>query len=182
MDKINVTVLFSGGIDSTACINMFHGKQYKIKLLYIDYGQKSCEMEKKTVLNIANEMNLPISIRKYYSEHIYSVGEILGRNLFLLSAALLEQTSAGLIAMGIHAGTNYYDCSIDFFNLASSLISNYSAGQIAFVAPFIEWNKKEIWEYSKLNNLDRYKTYSCELGLIQPCKKCLSCKDLEFLK
>lgn len=42
-------------------------------------------------------------------------------------------------------------------------------------------NKIEVWEYAKSKRVPINLTYSCELGLKQPCGKCPSCKDLIIL-
>ncbi len=181
MEKVNVTILFSGGLDSTSCVHIFSGEEYSRNLLFVDYGQLSNKQERSTVLQIAKEMEIPLKICEYKNNITLHSGEILGRNLFLLSAALMEGHNKGIIAMGIHSGTSYYDCSPDFYKVAKEIVNNYSSGRLTFVAPFLNWDKLEIYNYFIKNKLNRYKTYSCELGLQQPCGKCRSCKDLEYL-
>lgn len=48
---------------------------------------------------------------------VFSDGLIMGRNLFLLSSALMyKRIKSGIIAIGIHAGTDYVDCGKAFID------------------------------------------------------------------
>jgi 7-cyano-7-deazaguanine synthase len=57
----------------------------------------------------------------------------------------------------------------------------YTDGMVNISTPFIDWKKNEIYNYTKKNKIPVHLTYSCELGEKQPCGKCKSCKDLEYL-
>ena len=87
----------------------------------------------------------------------------------------------GIISIGIHRGTNYYDCSEPFFKDVSFLIDQSTNGKVLLDAPFLKWNKAEIWEFCKLSNVPIGKAYSCESGSEKPCGKCQTCKDLKKL-
>ena len=87
----------------------------------------------------------------------------------------------GVIAIGIHAGTAYYDCSRSFILKAGRLVEEYTDGAITVAAPFVDWTKREIWDYCSVKEVPVNLTYSCEVGGEQPCGSCLSCKDLEAL-
>ena len=86
--------------------------------------------------------------------------------------------SSGLIAIGIHSGTNYFDCSTSFFQSVAQIVEGYTDNTIQITAPFLTWSKKDIIQYCFLEGIPLELTYSCELGLQQPCSKCLTCKDL----
>jgi 7-cyano-7-deazaguanine synthase len=92
-----------------------------------------------------------------------------------------NEFKSGLIATGIHSGTNYIDCTPNFISSLQRVINIYSGGEIILAAPFLNWNKLDIWNYCKIKNVPYKITYSCEMGLKQPCGKCLSCKDLTKL-
>jgi 7-cyano-7-deazaguanine synthase len=181
MKKRNVIVLSSGGIDSTACIHFYLKRKYEVTSLFVDYGQLSKNKEAKSSLNIAKYFNIPyrkIKIKNYKS---FSQGYIQGRNALLLTIALINsEFETGIIAIAIHSGTEYSDCSQYFVDHIQLLFDDYSKGTIKIGVPFINFYKYEIWKYCKKNNIPLNLTYSCELGLKQPCNKCSSCKD--FLK
>ena len=85
------------------------------------------------------------------------------------------------IKIGIHAGTGYPDCSKPFITPIQEVVNAYANGIVEILAPFIDWQKSDIYSYSKSNNVPIHLTYSCECGGPPPCGKCLSCKDRELL-
>lgn len=175
-------ILHSGGIDSTALINYYLKLNNTIKSLHINYGQVACKNERKAVNQICKYYNIEKINFDLKSQLSFSKGVIQGRNLFLLATALLATSfKKGQIALGIHKGTNYVDCSESFLNLINQLFSLYSNGKIVVAAPFIQFNKKQIFKYCQQESVPLEMTYSCELGLKQPCGKCPSCKELIIL-
>ena len=112
------------------------------------------------------------------SEVAFSPGEILGRNAFLIFAAVLvSRLKPQIIALGIHEGSSYYDCSEGFLGDIQTLVNGYTAGRIRIAAPFLKWDKPTIWEFCKMIGVPVDSTYSCERGGVPPCGSCLSCKD-----
>ena len=110
------------------------------------------------------------------------MGEIRGRNGFLVLAALMAKPRfAGILALGIHAESPYYDCGIRFLNLMKSVVSDYTLGTVQLDAPFIELTKPEIVEYCRIHNVPLELTYSCERGSSPPCGSCDSCGDRRAL-
>jgi len=185
MHNINqheVLVLLSGGIDSTACVNYYIRKNNNVSALFIDYGQISRMHETKASEAVSKYYNIPLRKISVKGGREWGGGCILGRNAFLLYTALMNfKHEIGLISIGIHSGTNYWDCSKDFVTIIKKCFNAYSNDCISLDVPFLEWNKRDIWDYCTTEKIPVEKTYSCELGLKQPCGKCLSCKDLEKL-
>jgi 7-cyano-7-deazaguanine synthase len=87
----------------------------------------------------------------------------------------------GMVAIGIHSGTEYRDCSDYFLRQVQSSFDVYTEGRIFISAPFLHWTKKEICEYCRTMKVPFELTYSCEAGHDQPCGQCLSCIDRGFL-
>lgn len=109
-------------------------------------------------------------------------GYVLGRNAFLLHVALMAFSHpAGIIALGIHSGTRYVDCTAGFLRHMQASFDLYADGRIRVDAPFLNWSKREIWEFCRKIGAPLELTYSCENGADQPCGKCASCQDLEAL-
>ncbi|KUO48824.1 MAG: hypothetical protein APF76_18260 [Desulfitibacter sp. BRH_c19] len=177
-----VLVLSSGGIDSTAVIKFYLNQSFEVSTLFVDYGQLSLKNEEKAVTKVCEYYNVPLKKIGFFGFKKKTDGFILGRNALLLHIALMEfKQPKGLIGIGIHSSTSYVDCSNEFVNIMQASFDLYTNGCISIGAPFLNWGKKEICEYCVNNQVPLNLTYSCELGLDQPCGRCLSCRDLEVI-
>lgn len=113
----------------------------------------------------------------------WSEGFIPARNaLLLLSGLMACPFPAAILAIGIHSGTQYSDCSPMFLRAMQDLLDIYTNGRVRIVAPFLTWNKRQIWDYCNKQQVPLDLTYSCEAGRDQPCGSCRSCRDLETLR
>lgn len=177
-----VMVLLSGGIDSSACVAYYLSHRFSVSALFVDYGQKAAKHEIRAARFISKAYKVPLRILTLSNGKRWGGGCILGRNAFLLYTGLMNfKYESGLIAIGVHSGTAYWDCSEDFILLTQNCFKSYSGGCISIDAPFLKWNKREIWDYCVRKKVPLKFTYSCELGKTQPCGRCLSCRDLESL-
>jgi 7-cyano-7-deazaguanine synthase len=177
-----VMVLLSGGIDSSACIAYYLSQRFLVTALFVNYGQKSAKREVRAARLISKAYRVPLKVIKLSGGKSWGGGCILGRNAFLLYAGLMNfKHENGLIAIGVHSSTTYWDCSEEFIKKIQDSFESYSKGCISVDAPFLKWNKKEIWNFCIKEKVPLEYTYSCELGKEQPCGQCLSCKDLEAL-
>jgi len=175
-------ILLSGGIDSTACVHYFQKEKYKVKSVFVDYGQKARERELSSAKKISECYNIEFNKVVVKTSKEFSSGEILGRNAFLIFAVIMYQkTIPGIISLGIHSGTPYYDCSEEFVNNINDILNGYTGGRVLLHAPFLKWDKYMIYQYCKDNEVPIHLTYSCENGTVPPCGKCLSCKDRKAL-
>ena len=177
----NVIVLSSGGIDSTACLFYYLSNGYSPYPLWIDYGQVSKGPELKAVKAVTTHFSLPLKIIKVQglqNKLTESGDEFRGRNLLLGSIGVCAfPFSHGLIAMGIHEGTNYRDCSIDFQEEIDTLVQTVSNGRLAIDFPFGKLTKLEIARFCKETDVPLNLTYSCLRGVVPPCGICLACQD-----
>ena len=171
-------VLLSGGIDSTACIHYYLSQDYEVQGVFIDYGQKANEKEAISAEKIVLHYKIDLNKLTFKTTQNFNQGEIKGRNAFLVLAAILAYPDfKGIIALGIHSDTPYYDCSRSFVNDMNNILREYSSGQVLLDTPFLKWNKTMIYKYCKDNDVPVYLTYSCENGGENPCGKCLSCRE-----
>src|SRR6267378_1112260 len=109
---MNALVLLSEGIDSSCCVAFYRRMRYDVTGVLVDYGQPVNQKEEQSAKAIANHYAIPLHIVRCSGPSAEFQDEIPGRNAFLVFAALLyHPTFAGLLALGIHAGTTYYDCS-----------------------------------------------------------------------
>ena len=80
-------VLLSGGLDSAARVH-FYLQNFAVRGLHLSYGQPSERQEHEAAVSIANHYQIPLSIIQLNGARPKECGEILGRNSFLLFAAL----------------------------------------------------------------------------------------------
>ena len=174
-------VLLSGGIDSTACIHFYSQTDRPVEALFINYGQAARISEEKAAIRVAEHYGIHLNTISLAGGYPKADGFIPARNLLLISIALMEkQLSISAIALGIHAGTNYPDCSEGFISDAQAITRFCQPELVTILAPFVTWDKNLIINYCKEEKVPIQLTYSCESS-DEPCGICLSCKDREFL-
>lgn len=179
---MKVYVLLSGGIDSMACIHFYLSLGYDVKCIFCNYGQPSLIRERSAALTIAEFFNVPLEIISIQHIDIPAFGEICGRNALLIFAAFSKiQYGSYKIALGIHSGSTYSDCSQAFINSINNVLDIYTNGKVITEAPFILWDKADIINYCQIKALPLNLTYSCEVGSFPPCGTCYSCKDRKEL-
>lgn len=182
LGKKAVCILLSGGLDSAACIQFYLRRGFRVTAVHIDYGQSAAHAEEDASRKIAKHYRIARTKLYLDGTHTKGPGLIHGRNAFLLFTALLHLgLSVRAIAIGIHAGTHYSDCSKSFVDSIQRVFDLYTDGSLRVATPFLQWNKKEIWEFSLKEHVPTKLTYSCEKGGDLPCGHCLSCKDREAL-
>ncbi|WP_288960302.1 7-cyano-7-deazaguanine synthase [uncultured Sulfitobacter sp.] len=176
--EVEAVVLLSGGIDSACCAYMLTQQGYKVSGMFVDFGQASRTPEREFSKAITERLGISLKVVDVASEKAFETGEILGRNAFLAFTALVHSPpNIKLIAMGLHAGTPYYDCSQVFLDRIDTLVKECSSGSVSMIAPFINWQKNDVYEYFKASGIPLNQTYSCERGTIPACGTCNSCKD-----
>ena len=96
--------------------------------------------------------------------------------MFILAACSVKQPPFR-VAIGIHTGTPYYDCTKAFLDDCQRILDGYFSGTVGVEAPFLKHWKSDIIQYAKENKVPLDLTYSCLMQDKQPCGKCSSCKD-----
>jgi len=181
-NRSTVTVLLSGGIDSTACIYFYLDQHFPVQPIFVNYGQPASRAEATSARAVCAFYKLRLRTIRIQGPRIPRSGEILARKLALISCALMEVgLRTNLIALGIHGGTRYFDCSRAFTKLCEQLLEGYTDGRVRIGAPFLTMDKGQIWNFCKLHRVPIHLTWSCEANSTKPCGKCLSCKDKESL-
>lgn len=180
--KNSVDVLVSGGIDSAALLAFYLRQRFSARGLFVDFGQPAATQEQRAAILVCKHYGVRLSIMTVKCPAKFSSGEILGRNAFLVFGAILAcGARTGMIAIGIHEGSPYYDCTEGFVKSIQAVVDGYAAGRIKVATPFLKWGKQVIWEFCKKERVPVNATYSCENGGMRPCGECLSCKDREAL-
>ena len=175
-------VLMSGGIDSTACASFLLQHGNSVTGFFVDHGQKAAIPETQSVSKVSSFLNIPLETVTMKLGAKFGTGELIGRNALLVFTAIMAlQLRSGTIALGIHSGTAYYDCTVPFLETTNRLVAEYTDGQMELIAPFIEWSKKDVFEQFKASGVPIELTYSCEGGQVPACGTCLSCRDRRIL-
>jgi 7-cyano-7-deazaguanine synthase len=181
--KSCIVMLLSGGMDSVACAHYLQKGGQLVRGVFVDYGQKAALPERNAAERLSAVLGIELSTIQLKTQQSFGTGEISGRNAFFIFCCLLilghERPDA--IALGIHAGTPYYDCSPPFVEMVGRLVAEYTDGRTRVVAPFIDWTKQEIFEYCTQARIPIDVSYSCESGETPPCGCCLSCRDRRML-
>ena len=180
---MDVWVLMSGGIDSTACAHYFVERGDNVTGIFVDYGQLAAYPERQAAQRVAEFLQLPLPILAFECGQRFDIGEITGRNAFLIFAALMGiHPQTGALSLGVHAGTSYYDCGQEFISQIGEVVNRYSEGKLALHCPFLQQDKAFVYDYARTKGIPLSLTYSCEFGTVPPCGKCMSCRDLNVLQ
>jgi 7-cyano-7-deazaguanine synthase len=151
-NRKKVLVLLSGGIDSSCCVVFYRQLGYEVVSAFIDYGQPVNQKEEQSAKAIADHYAIPLHVIRCSGPPVDFHGEIVGRNAFLAFVALLYLPKfVGLIALGIHSGTTYYDCSEHFTYHLGIILSGYRNGELVLATPFLRWTKQMLYDYCTEN-------------------------------
>ena len=173
-------ILASGGVDSSTLLWTSVKQGLTPTALFVDYGQAAAEAEGGALARFCSGLSVPWRRVRYQSSG-FGAGEVLGRNAFLLHIALLEfPSTTGVVALGIHAGTGYADCSPDFIEVMERSYEFHTGGAITVAAPFLYWAKQDVYRLAIKLNVPLAQTHSCEASNL-PCGRCRSCLDRRLL-
>jgi 7-cyano-7-deazaguanine synthase len=174
------TILLSGGLDSATALAAF-GREHSVNAAWIGYGQAAERAERNAAQNLARAFDIQLREILVSGDH-FGAGEIVGRNAFLVHAALLGLGPGPVsLVMGIHAGTDYRDCTPEFGRVMQASLDFHRDGEVQLVLPFVTWQKSDIYGYAIELDVPIDMTWSCEDGGEIPCGSCLSCGDRERL-
>jgi len=179
----HATVLMSGGIDSAACAALLIDQGLEVSAVFVDHGQAAVDFERVAVRSLAAVLRIEVQELAFTGAAPFGSGELVGRNAFLVfSAMFATRARSSRIALGLHAGTPYYDCSPAFVDTINRAVAEHTDNGVRVVAPFIEWTKREVYDYFIHAGLPIELTYSCESGCMPTCGRCASCQDRKALQ
>ena len=171
-------VLMSGGIDSSASAVAVRKEGYETLGLFVDYGQRAARSEWRALQDVANHLDLEVKKVELGFRLASQSGEFFGRNaLLVLTAAGITESRPLMIALGIHALSEYYDTQPLFLRQMQRLLDGYFAGSVVLTAPFLAYPKAEVIAFARDNGVPLDMTYSCEEQNAPPCLRCPSCED-----
>jgi 7-cyano-7-deazaguanine synthase len=173
-------VLAGGGVDSTTCIHQLIREGFRVRALHVDYGQRASTQEWAAVRRVATKLGIADLQAKILPGILYRGGELVGRNTALIALALLHlRPDEGLICIGVHAGTPFFDCSPAYVASIARLVAEQTDSKVRLVAPLLDLLKPAVVERARHLGVDLSETYSCQHGDAAPCRSCHSCLDRE---
>ena len=173
----SVCVLLSGGIDSMVASHLLIQEGIQLSALFVDYGQAARQQEAKASRRVAKFLCIEHQIISIKFPCKFASGEIPFRNGLLVYAAAVQSKKNSDIALGVHAGVPYPDCSVKFLDALEVSLVRSNNLPVRLIAPLKTWTKSEIIAYTFRENLPIGITYSCEFGAPSPCGVCFSCLD-----
>jgi 7-cyano-7-deazaguanine synthase len=166
-------------VDSALTASMLLDEGAEVAALFIDYGQPAADAERSASCDIARTMNLPWRDLTVRGLLVQAAGEIPGRNDLLIASASACFPHHD-VALGVHAGTGYPDCSPAHRQAWQQLLDVQHGGTTRLLTPLIDLTKGEVFALAARAGLPLDKTHSCESSN-QPCGTCRSCKDRESI-
>lgn len=175
---VPVTVLLSGGLDSTACLSFYREADSPVDAVFVDYGHPAAAFEREAAEAVARAYEVRLATVSCSGISVTPTADVPGRNGLLFFAALVHGGfRPRLIAAGIHAGTPYYDCSAAFLESVDTIVRNHTRGCVRVAAPFLNWTKRMVWDFCATHAAPINLTRSCDSGTAEPCGRCVSCLD-----
>jgi len=175
-EAATVTVLLSGGADSAALLAQLLDGDLKPSALFVDYDQPALAEERRASRGVARRMRVEWASMTFKSTvTLPTTGEIRGRNAMLLAAAD-HACPTDYVAIGVHGGTDYPDCSRAFIDAWQAVLVVQHGGATRVLAPFLDLGKQDVLALAAKTPHLLEATYSCERAG-GPCGKCLSCRD-----
>lgn len=171
-------MLLSGGIDSAVVAGLLCQNR-PVTGVWVDYGQAAAAAESEASERIAEHLLMPLRKMQIPSISPAAGGEIPHRNDLLLTAALASYPKRS-VAIGIHAGTGYADCSPEWVSAWRQLLDLQSGGETQLLAPLLKLSKGEVYAVARRMSIPLEMSHSCEVSDV-PCGGCRSCLDRSVL-
>ena len=168
-------VLCSGGIDSVTLAYTLAPTSQRLSLLFVDYGQAAAAAERAAWSKAVRHLGVEGRTATLRAGTVDS-GEIRGRNGMLIATAHMLCDVPGRIAIGVHAGSGYRDCTPEFIRTVQEVFDVQHDGEIELLAPFVAWPKADIVALGRDLGVNFADCHSCEAADV-PCGRCRSCRD-----
>jgi len=175
-EQLQATVLMGGGVDSTCLVAWLLDQGTRVSGVHFDYGHPSASRELDACRSIADHYRVPLEALTVRPA-IYSGAEEVPFRNALLALHAAARIRSGLLAIGIHAGTGYFDCGPDFAESLQAMVLGHTRGKVRLVAPWVRAAKSDILVEARRLRVPLDLTYSCQAGTPVACGKCRSCRE-----
>lgn len=196
----NAIILVSGGLDSYVLAHYLKKRlKQKVKLVFIDYKQKSLNQELSSVKKLAKELRAKLEIihlpwlgkistslinqsKKPKGNELISWYVPCRNSLFLILALafaeskFINHNEKNNIYIGIkYENISFKDTSPKFLEAINKLAEFTQSGKYKINAPFINMDKEDIIDLGKKLDVKLENSYSCYLSSKIHCGKCAGC-------
>jgi 7-cyano-7-deazaguanine synthase len=193
---MGIVTLVSGGLDSTLMAVLAKEAGTHQFPLFVNYGQRALRRELSAcrrslrnnhlptpaVMNVAGFGALIRSGLTDRKRHTFEDAFTPGRNLLflLLGAAYAYEVQASAVSIGLLSERTslFPDQTSHFLFGAESLLSECIGRPVKVLAPLIDFTKNDIVAIAHAKNIKG--TYSCHVGGVRPCGKCISCREFNL--
>jgi 7-cyano-7-deazaguanine synthase len=172
-------VLLSGGIDSAVVLALLVGGSRDTVAIWVDYGQRAAASERDASRAIASCYGVAWAELGVANLAPPPVGEFPGRNDLLVAVAAAASPGRS-IAIGVHAGTGYADCSPSWAQAWQELLTAQYHGAVCLLAPLASLTKAQVYALAQQLGVPTALAHSCETAAV-PCDACSSCADRRVL-
>ena len=172
-------MLLSGGIDSAVVLALLVARGHDANAVWIDYDQPAAAAERDASRAVASSYGAPWTELTVVGLTPPVAGEFPGRNDVLVALAAASAPGRSL-AIGIHAGTGYADCSPYWVEEWQGLLTSQYHGTVRLFAPLADLTKAQVYALAHQIDVPIALTHSCEASAV-PCGGCSSCADRRML-
>lgn len=196
-------LIYSGGLDSTVLLYYLLRKEFNVRCLSINYGQRHArelaaaaeiaqltDVEHRTVSlpsvrellagSSQTDANVPVPTGHYEDESMKAT-VVPNRNMIMLSLAIgwAVSTRSDCVAFAVHRGDRaiYLDCRAEFvaaMNAVSALCDEHA---VRVLAPFLQFDKQRIVSEGIKLGAPLHLTWTCYNGGEVSCGVCGSCGE-----
>ena len=192
---MGIVNLASGGLDSSLISILAVEQNISVFPLFIDYGQRSVELEWKACCEVHEEINTSEPIRmdisgfgKVILSGLTSESLDIRKNaftpcrnlLFLVAgASYAYQLGVDRVAIGLLSEqfSLFPDQREDFIRNAEDTITLALGKKMNITTPLSEFSKDDVVKLAHQKGLSN--TYSCHAGGLRACGKCISCFEVQ---
>lgn len=198
IEEYDALLLASGGLDSTVLAYKLLASGKKVMPVFLRYGQHFADTEYNTLLDVLPPKLLS-NVKVINIEDIFKNSEsrmikepdlwldkVSADDLYLPYRNLLFLSIASSVAQTHGIGEVYaafinsnhakeIDCSKEFFDKLSGMLSEYGTVQIEM--PFRDYSKGDVIKLGIDLNVPVAQTYSCQANSTTPCGVCPNCVD-----
>ena len=201
MNYNSTILIYSGGMDSTVLLYELLKKDFLVRCLSIDYGQKhkkeliqaseichSLRVKQKLIdlsnlnglFSNSSLVNTSQAIPEgHYEKDSMKATVVPNRNMILLSLATAWaiNTKSDTVSYAAHSGDHaiYPDCREPFAAGMDSVMQLCDWQKITLNRPFVDFSKAEICQLGARLDVPFEKTWSCYKGLEKHCGRCGTC-------
>ena len=190
---MKMVVLASGGLDSTVISVLAAREKAVIRPLFVNYGQLAASREWAACKRVYRTLGLPapqsVNVRGYGTlvpSGLTAITRNVRRDAFtpcrnllflVLGGAYAFRCGATAVAIGLlrEDRSLFPDQGQAFVRAAEAAIHTALGRSLRILTPLQQCGKEDV--VALATHLNITGTYSCHLGVVPPCGRCISCRE-----